>query len=317
MKKNNFNGLWLMTLMLTCSSVLFFSCNKDVTVPQKSGTDDGKTPQYNSMFNAVVGGDSTSATTISAVISDTAIVLSGTDKDGGRILLTIRQEDEEKKITDNLKKVPGLYTINKLSKHSASYKKNATEAYIADSTRSTGQISISGFDTINQVISGVFNFKGLRANGSSMIINGGNFRIHYILNRLPDADENDTVYSVNPNKNLDQMSIVVDTLGVGDTTVVPDTLSFEMVESFMYLKLLHMTGFDEDGRRVTIAVDPNIAVSTVTLKSNFGPNSAYYVAPTTLVNYGAQASPLGQLVVTENDKVKRHIVGTLDRKSVV
>lgn len=261
-------------------------------VAQKTTSNTGSTPVASgSKLTAVMNGDSFISIQSGAIISDSAIVINGADRNGNRIELIVKNT-----------KNAGVYPITSATGHSASFRAGAQEPYIADSLRGGGQIRVIAVDTVNQMISGVFSFEGERLNGSVKAITGGEFKLPYTLDLEPIIDENDTVYSTNPKKLLSLMSAIVGT----------DTIDFEFTESFMYLGNVHLSGYNDDNERIVIACSPDAAAGNISLAGNFGPNSAYYRSP--FPNSLAYAAVSGQsdFTITLNDKTKRHMVGTFN-----
>ncbi len=293
MKQFKFKGVQILQLVLVSTAALLFSCNKDITVPEKAVVTTTPPVTVNATMTAFIEGDSFISNQGGAVLNDSAIIITGVDPSGNRIQLVVKGATE-----------PGVFVISAKSGHNALYKIGASEPYVADSAGSGGQIRITGMDTTNRIISGTFSFKGTRANNTAKVITGGDFRMNYDVEITPDINENDTVYSTNPNISLNKMSAIV------VSGVVTDTVDFVNVTSFMYLGNLHLTGYNSDAERITIAISPTATPGTIGLEGNFGPNSAYYMSPNPNSLLYAAVKNLSDITVTSNNVGMRRIQGT-------
>lgn len=296
MKQKKLSGALLLPLVVAAFAALFFSCNKDISVPADESKTSNPPSNRKANLTAVIDGDSFKSSQATAVLSDSGFYISGISMGGDRIQLMMKNGDE-----------PGLYVINNKSKHYAVYRESGVE-YRSDSTHGSGQIRVTNLDTINHVISGTFAFTGERNNGAIRNVNGGDFNITYTVTITPPIDENDTVFSTNPKKGLNKMSAII---------VGSDTIDFEHVESFQYLNNLYMTGYTDDEERIMITVAPDEPAGMVQLVGNFGTNSAYYRSPIpSSLEYAAEAGS-STLTITSNDLAQRRIVGTFFFKGKV
>ncbi|MES2627422.1 MAG: DUF6252 family protein [Bacteroidota bacterium] len=295
MKQTRFPKPLLLPLVAALSAIVLFSCNKDISVPDRSTSTPTVTdPQKVSRLVAVIEGDSFKSIQTEAMITDSGLYISGVSATGDIITLNVIQRNR----LENNKVKLGSFTINSLNPHSAKLRKKDGSEYRADSTRQSGEIRVINLDTVNKMVYGTFAFRGQRADGSVKVVNGGDFKIAYDVAVVPVADPNDSIFSTNPQRIFNEMTAVIDT----------DTVVFDNVISFMYQGGLHLNGSNNNGEEINIQIDPKQVPGTVSLVGNFGNNSAFYLPKLpSVLKYSAQS---GAFVISKHDRIIKHIEGT-------
>ncbi len=273
-------------------SILFFACNKDIQVNPTYHSNPDSVFTSASSLRATIAGDSFIATQADALVNDTMLFINGRTSKGDRITLAVRIPNP----------IVGIFEINEVTKNFATYQPVPEAEYLSNSFATGGQIRIMAVDTVSKKITGTFFFQGKQAvGGKTAVVTSGEFKISYTVSKTPPSNLNDTIYSNNPKSTLNDMFAVI------KNGAATDSVTFQFTESFKYLGNLHFSGYNIDKKRIMIACDPK-ATGSLSLTGNFGPNSAYYVAP--MPNGQLYTSEQGTLNITLNDTVQRHLVGT-------